>query len=430
VTGDSDFVDLLARKGVIAAAEARAALGISAPTLSRVVKGLSSRVARLGEARATRYALRRTVPGLPSEVPIFRVSDRGALIPAGALVPLAGRRHWVQPRTGGAHLHEGLPPFVHDTAPQGFLGRSFPELHPDLELPRRVQDWSDDHRLIAVARRGEDCVGDLVVGEESANRLLRSRPAPASVADYPELARGSAGRAGSSAGGEQPKFTAFVEGRHVLVKFTAGDRSPSDLRWRDLLACEAVALDLLRERGVPASRAALRDLKSQRFLEVERFDRAGARGRRGILTLSAVDLELYGRLDNWSQAAARLEEDRLLGAEDARRLRTFDAFGALIHNTDRHFGNVSLFADALQGRPALELAPAYDMLPMAFAPVPGTGVVPEVAALPPPPWAKVIDVWDEAAEMAFAFWDRVARDERVSRAFRSAARRLQNAPAR
>ncbi len=37
----------------------------------------------------------------------------------------------------------------------------------------------------------------------------------------------------------------------------------------------------------------------------------------------------------------------------------------LIGNTDRHFGNVTLF-DRYEG--PFELAPAYDMLPMLFAP--------------------------------------------------------------
>lgn len=37
----------------------------------------------------------------------------------------------------------------------------------------------------------------------------------------------------------------------------------------------------------------------------------------------------------------------------------------LIANTDRHFGNVTLF-DRYEG--PFELAPAYDLLPMLFAP--------------------------------------------------------------
>jgi hypothetical protein len=56
--------------------------------------------------------------------------------------------------------------------PQGYIGRGFPALHPELRLPGRITDWNDDHQLIALALRGEDCVGNLIIGEESLNRLL------------------------------------------------------------------------------------------------------------------------------------------------------------------------------------------------------------------------------------------------------------------
>ncbi len=42
------------------------------------------------------------------------------------------------------------------------------------------------------------------------------------------------------------------------------------------------------------------------------------------------------------------------------------AFGMLIGNTDMHHGNLS-FIISLHGRP-YALAPAYDILPMGFAP--------------------------------------------------------------
>ncbi len=57
------------------------------------------------------------------------------------------------------------------------------------------------------------------------------------------------------------------------MKFTPGDGSPSDLRWRDLLVCEALALELLAEAGVEVSQARVVDVGARRFLEVARFDR-------------------------------------------------------------------------------------------------------------------------------------------------------------
>ena len=65
--------------------------------------------------------------------------------------------------------------------------------------------------------------------------------------------------------------------------------------------------------------------------ESERFDRVGSHGRRGVPTLPAIDAE---------------------------RVTPLDAFGALIGNTDRQLGNVSVF-DRREGR--FDLAPVYDM---------------------------------------------------------------------
>jgi serine/threonine protein kinase HipA of HipAB toxin-antitoxin module len=100
-------------------------------------------------------------------------------------------------------------------------------------------------------------------------------------------------------------------------------------------------------------------------LECERFDRVGAEGRRGAVSLFALDTSRYGILDNWTAAANRLADDAVLSSEDAERIRLIDAFGALIANTDRHFGNITLF-DRYEG--LFELAPFYDMVPMLFAP--------------------------------------------------------------
>lgn len=195
-----------------------------------------------------------------------------------------------------------------------------------------------------------------------------------------------------------------------------GDGSPSDERWRDLLVCEALALETLAEYGLPASRARILDAGAQRFLEVERFDRIGARGRRGVLTLGPLDDDLFGVRDTWTEAAARLHAARLLSAGDVRRVRLFEAFGMLISNGDRHFGNISLFADGLLPKPKLDLAPAYDMLPMDAAPQ--AGVLPVLPAQAPAPRAKLMDVWEEAEYLARKFWMRVTQDPRISDAFR------------
>lgn len=414
----SQLSQYLSNKGAIPTAQLLEALQISAPTLSRLIVAEQGAILRLGRGRATRYALPRSVPGLPAQIPVYRVAKKGQAAAVAELVPLQDGGSWVEPARGTGHAHAGLPPVVHDMAPAGYLGRNFAVRHPDLHLPARVQDWNDDQRLVAVARRGEDCPGDLILGEESLERFLAWQPVAAKPDEYPRLAMESAtGGAGSSAAGEQPKFTAFHDQQHYLVKFTPGDGSPSDSRWRDLLVCEALALETLNNHGVPAAVARIVDVDKQRFLEVSRFDRIGARGRLGVLTLALLDDDLFGRRDSWAEAASRLHALRLLSADDARRLRLLEAFGILIANGDRHFGNISFFADGLYARPALQLAPTYDMLPMDAAP--HAGVLPNLPPQVPEPRAKLLDVWAEAGILAKEFWQRVAEDARISTLFRA-----------
>src|SRR5690606_2899028 len=136
------------------------------------------------------------------------------------------------------------------------------------------------------------------------NRYLARSLESAQPEDYPAITRDLARQgAGSSAAGEYPKFTVFDGERHLIVKFTSGDGSPADRRWRDLLACEAIASEVLRRQGIAAVSAVIRDVGNQRFLEVERFDRVGARGRVATVSLGALDDDLYGQRDNWVAAA-------------------------------------------------------------------------------------------------------------------------------
>jgi hypothetical protein len=299
-------------------------------------------------------------------------------------------------------------------SPQGYMGRGFTTRYPELDVPRRITDWNDDHRLIALALRGEDCTGNLIMGDESLNRFLAQNPQPAHPNDYPELARSSmSGQPGSSAGGEQPKFATYVEGHHVLVKFSGDDQSAAARRWRDLLVCESLALEAVRAAGVPAAAARALDIAGRRFLEVERFDRLGARGRRALLSLGAIDDEYFGHRDTWTKAAQRLLAEQLIAPEDARDMRWLDAFGQLIGNSDRHFGNLSFF---MGDDDRFRLAPVYDMLPMLFAPVEADII--ERRFEPSPPTADNLDVWPHAARCAAAYWERLAESNELSAEFR------------
>lgn len=264
-------------------------------------------------------------------------------VSAGELMTLAARQSAWMPM---GRMSDGLPSEIADARPSGFLGRRFAATHADLRLPLRLTDWSDPHILLAMSRRGEDVPGDLIVGEESFVRWQKLDDASSSRDDYPALAEATmAGHPpGSSAGGERPKFGVLADGRHVLVKFATRSTTadPVATRWCDLLILEGLALDVVRSRGVAAAQTTLIDTPSHWFLESERFDRVGVRGRLAVLRLAAVHDD---RADSWARAASSLMEHGRLTSEDARRLRWLDAFGALIGNTDRHQYNVLFLPD-------------------------------------------------------------------------------------
>ncbi len=392
-------------------------LSVSRATLSRLVSRAGEEICRMGRTRATSYARTRSLPGIGTRLPLYRISDAAQVGSAGELRLLAGGSHWLETQPGIGTRFEGLPPFAADMSPQGYLGHAFPRRHPELDLPGRIVDWNDDHRLIALARRGEDCTGDYVIGKESLDRWLEVDLVESRQADYPRLARQAAsGPVGSSAAGEQPKFTAFAGGRHVLVKFAKPSSGAASRRWSDLLVAESLALGVIHGGGGAAAEAGWFDVEGERFLEVVRFDRAGARGRKGLVSLAAIDNEHYGHADTWTKAALRMRADLRISEQDARRMRWLDVFGQLIGNTDRHFGNLSFFPGDVGG---VRLAPAYDMLPMFLAPS-GADLV-ERRFEPAPPTADSLEVWPDAALQAVTFWERVAGHDAISPEVRTIA---------
>lgn len=395
-------------RGVLHAADLRNRLGVSPATLMRSVRDAGQAVVRIGRGRATRYALRQQWPGLDSSrFPLFRVTDTGSAAPVGELITLAARQSVWMP-TGS--ISDGLPIELVDARPSGFLGRHFAATHADLRLPPRLTDWSDHHILIAMSRRGEDLPGNLLVGEESFARWQALSGVAAARADYPTLADATiAGRPpGSSAGGERPKFGVLVDGRHRLVKFAARGRTTDIVarRWCDLLVLEGLALDVIGSRGIPAARTSVLETPSHWFLESERFDRVGVRGRRGVLSLAGIHDD---PADSWARAATSLQEAGRVTADDAQRLRWLDAFGALIGNTDRHQYNILFFTE--EGIP--RLAPAFDQVSMLYAPTADGQVPPRVFTVPNAT-SDTLEVWDDARNAARQFWVRGREDARVS----------------
>lgn len=362
-------------------------MGVSQPTLSRALRELGEEVLPLRQGRVIHYLLRDRQRGLP-EFPVYRVDGEGRLHRLGILMPVRPEG-FVMRQEDGVLLHsDGLPWWLVDMRAQGFLGRAFAQNHAErLGLSPRLEEWSDSDHLRALLTWGTEAVGNLLLGERAREQFLAAplpQPLPADCgAIYAGLAQAAAAgeEPGSSAGGEQPKFTACVStpdgSRHVLVKFSETTVGPVSERWRDLLLAEHLALSTLREAGIPAAASRVIDHDGQRFLEVERFDRLGLLGRRAVWSLTALDAEFvgHGRPD-WPGICRRLAELGEVVPEAAPAAALLWAFGTLIGNTDMHNGNLSFTSDA--GRP-YALAPAYDMLPMAFAPRSGGGLPDSIA---------------------------------------------------
>ena len=418
---------------VLSASELIARLQCSQPTLSRWINAADAQIIKAGRAQRTRYARSRDA-GVRQPIVITRIDESGSPQQAGELYAVGRdsgvRTAWVH---GPRHdFHSGLPWFMADMRPQGFLGRLFPARVPQLNLPSGIADWSDNHVLRALCSAGADEPGNLILGHEALNQFL-SQPPPTLTAlhdklqIYSELAVSAlaAGVFPSSAGGEQPKFTAYAEtpsgthsgAAHVIVKFSPVGNDAIAQRWRDLLRAEHHALTTLDYHGVSAARSRVMD-GERLYLEIERFDRVGARGRRGVVSLNALDDAYVGERHDWISTAMQLCKQGMLSEEDARRIALLQSFGRLIHNTDMHFGNCALFHNG-PGDTRVQLAPIYDMLPMRFAPTRQglpDGAVPQVT-----PAAAQLHVWAEASALARTCWERVLDDGEISVPFRDIA---------
>ena len=314
-----------------------------------------------------------------------------------------------------------------------FAGRIFARQRAaELGLPDDPRIWSADAILMSLLLYGDDLPGDFVLGSDAVQRVQKTRmedpmgiPSSERRERYGEIAEAvlAGTPVGSSAGGEQPKFTARIreEGvfKNVIVKISPPRDTEAGQRWTDLLLAEHLAAEQLARNGMSASETQWIEGARRVSLEVKRFDRVGSHGRRGVVSLLAVDAELHGALDTWPKAADRLRRSGWLSEADALRLKVLWWFGKLIANTDLHFGNVSLF---LNDAPPLELAPAYDMLPMGLAPRGQGEIVPYPAIMEPPP-PEAADAWLRAAGMASAYWIALGSDQRASRDFAAQAKK-------
>jgi len=390
---------------------------------------LGDRVIKLPSGRSPRYALTRNAFGGDDKLPLFMVDAYGNNTSVAVLRPLAHGGFYVQPLAGmpsvllgeGKNgLYDGLPYFLDDLRPQGFLGRQIAaEMAAQSDdYPADLGRWNTDHIGRYLISNGDDLPGNFKFGQQ-AHLRLRRKPVVFTSHDYPALAQEvmSGTVPGSSAGGEQPKFTAFCGERnaHVIVKFSPQGNSAIAQRWRDILITEHHATEAIHRQNFPAAETRLIEMDERLFLESLRFDRTGEHGRMSMLSLQAVDAEFAGLGSNWPQVMNALYKEKLISWQHVYDAELLWYFGRLINNTDMHLGNLSLAIDGSVFR----LLPIYDMCSMGFAPK-GGDVMPYSFT---PPEIKPLNLGHDAIliakEMAQDCWDSVAKDERISDEFRA-----------
>jgi hypothetical protein len=163
--------------------------------------------------------------------------------------------------------------------------------------------------------------------------------------------------------------------------------------------------------------ARLLDAGGRRFLEIPRFDRSGASGRIGVVSLEALAAASSGLARDWNTAAAGLVRAGLIDSTALATIQRLQAFGELIGNSDMHAGNLAFFLD--DSLP-LQVTPSYDMLPMLWAPG-AQGEIVNRRFAPAPPVPSLQEPWRFAAAMAEDFWLRVSDDRLLSPGFATMA---------
>jgi hypothetical protein len=433
-------------QGPTLSSELVAYFDISRPTLSRRVQELGESVVTIGKGRATQLAARHEDAG--DSVRLYQVQGNGQVDAFGQLTALQQSKTilWLleseDPQTALCAdefkngLFPGWPWFLEDLRPAGFLGRAFSQRMSKLfSVDKDPNKWSDFDLLTTIVGFGSNLQGNLILGNGRAltefqeNKLQASgdyyrNSSPSTYPLQAQRALNEGEEYGSSAGGEQPKFTTMVcetteaTPRAVIVKFSPRLDTAVGQRWADLLHAEHIANQVLGEAGFATAQTRIFHFENRIFLESERFDRVGLSGRKGLVTLRALDAAYIGQAgDSWAEVARKLHAGKWITEEDRDRMVRLHCFGQLIANNDMHWGNLSFFLPEVSPFP---LAPVYDMLPMYFRPS-GTGEILERSFEPNLPKPEDQAAWLEMHPHALMYWHRVQECPEISTEFQKIA---------
>jgi hypothetical protein len=390
----------------------------------------TSNLVRLGSKRNRGYALTR---GDTPPSPIYLRNETGDDVFLGHLIALeagqwtwdasGSRQRWAKLSQLSETLpvYQGLPWFMDAFRPAGFLGRAWVREHANAHgWSLDIQSWTDDQILSAAQQVPWDWRGNLSLGpfHDIENSVIATGDRRAEYAKRADLVLDGV-MVGASADGEQPKFTAVVaEGdrqRPVLVKFSPRmTDDPAARRWGDIMLTEAIAQQIMAIHGLDSATTEFWVHDDRMWLETTRFDRIGAHGRRGMVSLRALanSYHYQGPPNGWIQAAEHLERRGALRPEDVVNVRHIATIGQLLLNTDMHMGNLSFIVGDSWPHP-LQVAPVYDMTPMRWVPVGAQNVVPPLA---PQPLFKTSDI--DAMLIAAEVWEETSRQDLATEGWR------------
>lgn len=418
---DQAVLAMLSQAPSLSALDLQRATGKSQASISLALTRLGGTVFKLGAARSTRYARTQAILGLDARQFVSLTGphpDEGLF---GDLHFLQGDQLHVRgPRKCTWLCQNTLPWWLSTLRPQGFLGRQYARLRPD--FPVDPDEWSLAQTLYIAANHFHDPPGAFCIGSQTASpstdvALARRGDAFDDLADTSALGL----PAGSSAGGEQPKFVCRVQGSAVVVKFSPPRGTPFGERWHELLQLEHLANTVLREHGVPCAQTELVGTRHRTYLQSFRFDRIGENGKRHVVAAAPVhEAFVKAPRRHWVTTAEALVAQKLLSAEHLRSIASIYLFGQFIGNTDMHFGNLSFFVDDVT-RPAFVPTPVYDMLPMVWRPGVHGGELELTPIHPQRQPAGFESQAQQARAWAIEFWQRSAQLTGLGDALREAS---------
>jgi hypothetical protein len=324
-------------------------------------------------------------------IPVFQISSQGTAKQIGAWIHEEKRLELVHLgfpllKIGNHVLESDLPWVFWDMCPSGFLGRRFAKSQSNLILNADPRTWNALDALRAITEAGEDLSGNLIVGERSLDRwqevaqadkewLTQHPGSPLEIAvnekEFTTLFReGEKSTHPSSLGGERPKIAVHAKGGRggCFFKFSPPISSEMGQRWSDLLHMEAHCLRTLREAHLSTPYSECGPVIGNRLALISgRYDRTPNSGRLGATTLYwYAASELQNPSLPAPQVVRHLVDQGHLNESDFATVSNVHAFSAALGNNDSHLGNYGLIFDD-NGKASM--APFYDILPMALAPM-------------------------------------------------------------